>query len=348
VAVRFVPGNRRIVTIAICLRRHHPGTSLPSPARSSQASGPLPLGGTGNLTIRRAEELRASCSSSNPWSSQASGACSPGSRVLRHPTVDSRAIARVRCHARSDDRSRSCDLANNRSGQADVWILDLATRGARNITAAPSGESRPAWSPDGQWIAFVSDRMAPRTSCVDSGEATGPGPFVTPQYTGVFVVRADGTSLRRISAATEVAGGPAWSTDGAKLVFHSAELAQVCNGGLMFANGTSQIAMVDLATGNRTVVTSGSGVKLFPKAIAATTIGYVTSSGLAFTGAAAPSPAGQCGRPSWSPGGQAMAFHRDVGRRGDPRHTVVPKAGRDPRFALLALAGHTSFSPDGK
>jgi Tol biopolymer transport system component len=42
-----------------------------------------------------------------------------------------------------------------------------------------------------------------------------------------------------------------------------------------------------------------------------------------------------------------MAFHRDVGRRGDPRHTVVPKAGRDPRFALLALAGHTSFSPDG-
>jgi Tol biopolymer transport system component len=115
----------------------------------------------------------------------------------------------------------------------------------------------------------------------------------------------------------------------------------------MFANGTSQIVAVTLASGERTAVTKGSGVKLFPRAINTMTIGYVTDRGLAFTDRAA-GASGQFGRPAWSPDGRGMVYHRDVGRRGGPGYTVVSRASRDSRFALLVLPGHTALSPDGE
>ena len=43
-------------------------------------------------------------------------------------------------------------------GTADLWTLDLQTRRAKALTSGAGGDFRPSWSPDGQWIAFSSDR----------------------------------------------------------------------------------------------------------------------------------------------------------------------------------------------
>ncbi|MGI9102917.1 MAG: protein kinase domain-containing protein [Terriglobales bacterium] len=44
------------------------------------------------------------------------------------------------------------------SGANDIWVLDLA-RGVRTrLTFGPVANVFPAWSPDGQWIAYVSNR----------------------------------------------------------------------------------------------------------------------------------------------------------------------------------------------
>jgi Tol biopolymer transport system component len=44
------------------------------------------------------------------------------------------------------------------SGMNDVWVLDLA-RGVRTrLTFGPVANTRPIWSPDGKWIAYMSKR----------------------------------------------------------------------------------------------------------------------------------------------------------------------------------------------
>ncbi|MFN2525647.1 MAG: TolB family protein, partial [Actinomycetota bacterium] len=41
----------------------------------------------------------------------------------------------------------------------DIWVVRADGSGLRNLTAgSPSGEANPTWSPDGEQIAFVSDR----------------------------------------------------------------------------------------------------------------------------------------------------------------------------------------------
>jgi Tol biopolymer transport system component len=57
-----------------------------------------------------------------------------------------------------------------------------------------------------------------------------------------------------------VAGTPSWSRDGSSILFYEADLKQQLHRG----QGTTQIVSVALATGERQVLTSGEGIKLFP------------------------------------------------------------------------------------
>ena len=273
-----------------------------------------------------------------------------GSADIYRGRVDGTTLTRLVDSPAFDDQGalspdgRSLAFVSSRNGQADIWILDLATMQTRILLTAPSGEFRPRWSPDGEWVAFSSDRDPPRTSCAGATVAGGPGPFITPQYTGVYVVRADGSGLRRVTAPAELAASATWSHDGSRLVYHMAAPEQVCNGGLMFTTGTSQIAAIDIMTGERVVLTEGDGLKIFPAPVDATTTAYVTRTGIRFTTRAS-EIAGEFGRPSWSLDGRAMVFHRSM--RAGQDFVGVVRPSLDSRFALSLYSDAGSFSPDG-
>jgi serine/threonine protein kinase/Tol biopolymer transport system component len=81
------------------------------------------------------------------------------------------------------------------SGNADIYVMRIDGGRAINITpGTPSDDQQPAFSPDGQQIAFRSSR--------DGG--------------GLFIMGATGESVRRL---TDEGYDPAWSPDGKRIAF---------------------------------------------------------------------------------------------------------------------------------
>jgi len=92
-------------------------------------------------------------------------------------------------------------LAENR-GASRIWIAELATGDARQITQGPGSDREPRWSPDGKWLAFISSRGT-----------RGPQVWVLPS--------AGGGEARRVSDLDGGAGDCWWTPDGKRLLVTS-------------------------------------------------------------------------------------------------------------------------------
>ncbi|MDX1994682.1 MAG: hypothetical protein SF029_20025 [bacterium] len=49
-----------------------------------------------------------------------------------------------------------------RDGNAEIYLLDLNTRALYNFTRHPASDTAPVWSPDGEQLAFISQREGAR------------------------------------------------------------------------------------------------------------------------------------------------------------------------------------------
>ena len=53
----------------------------------------------------------------------------------------------------------------------NLWIADVASGETRQLTSAKKSSTNAAWSPDGKWIAFLSDRPAQISGSPDGQKA---------------------------------------------------------------------------------------------------------------------------------------------------------------------------------
>ena len=112
-------------------------------------------------------------------------------------------------------------FVSTRDGNADVFEVpfrpeDPAAAGeARNLTSHAAGDYNPAFSPDGTRILFSSSR--------DTAVATSTGASPGPTYLAseLYVMRADGTGVRRLTRHERWDGAPAWAPDGRAAFFYS-------------------------------------------------------------------------------------------------------------------------------
>jgi len=246
--------------------------------------------------------------------------------------------------ALSPDGHTLAFVSTRAGGTANIWLLDLSSRTYTNVTKNGSGNFRPSWSPDGSWIAFTSDR--------DAHPGNQPSHWEHLQSTGVYLIRPNGHGLRRLTRKDGVAGSPSWSRDGRRVLFYETDEV----GAYLAKNGgtRTEIASIDVITGEHTVHTASNETKLSPHSLSEGRISYIAR--------AAPSTGGlsvwhqnrgvdrvikgAVRNASWSPDGQTVVYER-LSRIGLNEH-LVPTFSRDRDFDLVLSEPFPSFSSDGR
>ncbi len=244
----------------------------------------------------------------------------------------------------SPDGKQLVFVSTRGGGTADLWLLDVQTKQAKALTSGPGGDFRPSWSPDGIWIAFSSDR--------DSTLPFAYGRWEHLHVVDVYVVRPDGSGLRRITKPGDFCGSPKWLPDGQRLVAYcmTAEQTLANRRPVPVPGSETRLVSIDVATGALSDVKTVAGVKMNPSPLAGGDVGYLrkdagdTGAGIYYTSGRR-GPTGDVRAASWSPDGKQVVFHR---RLTAPPVAWTPTSSRDPRYQLTMTGGQLpSFSPSG-
>jgi TolB protein len=98
---------------------------------------------------------------------------------------------------------------STRDGRDDIYTMNLEGGDIRRLTDGRGFNEYPSWSPDGQWILFNGTRDG-------LGDSRGTG-----YYRDLYLMRPDGTGVRRLIRHTGTYAFGAWSPDGRSIAFQA-------------------------------------------------------------------------------------------------------------------------------
>jgi len=243
-------------------------------------------------------------------------------------------------------------------GSKEIYACEFDGYNPQRITRNNSINLSPAWSSDGQWLAYTSYRkggpdlyitnLTENRGTVFSKEGINispswvPGQFMlaaTLSFEGdqeIYLLTGSGTVVRRLTRSWGIDVSPTFSPDGKRMAFVSGRA------------GSPQIFVMDMGSGRTQRLTFEGGYNTNPSWNPVNeTIVYCAMTGGVFnihvidvkTGASVALTADQGDNesPSWSPDGSLIAFS-STREAGVPRIYVMTAAGTDPR-RLLILPG---------
>jgi Tol biopolymer transport system component len=94
-------------------------------------------------------------------------------------------------------------FTSDRDGDFEVYTIRTDGTDLRRLTRSPGNDAHTAWSPDGEWIAFASARGGFK-------DEAPLHPYNPQPYGDLYVMRADGSDVRRLTDDQFEEGTPAW------------------------------------------------------------------------------------------------------------------------------------------
>lgn len=85
-----------------------------------------------------------------------------------------------------------------------IWLADVATGKALQLTRGEKSAGNPQWSPDGSWLAFTSNRVGDKNQ--------------------IFVIHPDGGEATQLTKTENGVGGYTWSRDGKRIAFSASDI----------------------------------------------------------------------------------------------------------------------------
>jgi Tol biopolymer transport system component len=224
-------------------------------------------------------------------------------------------------------------------GRSNLWILNVATHKTRRLTKGVWGDFRPAFSPDGKWIAFTSDRGTPYQAATGHWEQA--------QLIDVYLMRPDGSGLRRLTQPGGYCGSPKWSRDGQRLAAYCMSALESFTNRPSFPSGKSRLVSIDVATGTMTDLPGSPGVNMSPAFVGPSDVGYVrkdlAAPGIYYTSGKT-GPKGTVRSPSWTPDGSRVVYQKMIS---NDRINGRKYWSREPDFELLGASENPVFNATG-
>jgi TolB protein len=190
-------------------------------------------------------------------------------RLTAHPAMDD-------APSLAPDGSRLA-WVSTRGGNPDIWMMPFAPGDstaesqAINLTDHPHGDFNPSFSPDGSRIAFSSNRAIYER---DDPERRLPP---TESLTDIYVMSADGSGVERVVSNSGASGSPAWTADGAALLYYrrtglrsSAVFRTELNGGrTQQLSPEGMVALTPTAGPDGSVIFAGFDGRALPQGLSA-------------------------------------------------------------------------------
>ena len=99
---------------------------------------------------------------------------------------------------------------------SSIWISSIDSEDTRRFTGGASNAHSPCWSPDGRWLAFVTDR---------EGEPAGKEQAESKKHSKaksqIWLIPTDGGEARQLTFMQHGASNPVWAPDNQRIIFNA-------------------------------------------------------------------------------------------------------------------------------